>query len=66
MEFAYYSSKFPGKDPSLCEHCATAGAVVDPQLKTMWKTVLPICGSCDGIGKVEISVDHATELERQQ
>jgi len=44
VELCYYGAELGRKD--LCAHCGDPGAETDAELKTLYKTVLPICQKC--------------------
>ena len=51
MEYMYYGAPKLNVRKDLCSHCATPRAVIDEELKKVYKTVLPICSHCKSRGK---------------
>lgn len=48
IEVSYYGSRLG--QPDVCCYCAREGAQVKAELKAKYKTVLPICETCDQKG----------------
>lgn len=56
IEVSYYSSGIGRGD--LCAHCATEDSQCNMDLKKKYKTVLPLCGNCQVVGKKISCIAH--------
>ena len=52
IELLYYTAALGPVD--VCAHCGRSGADPKPELKKVYKTVLPLCEECENDGKKPI------------
>ena len=50
MEVPYYAASDIGRK-DICSHCGVENTIMNAELKTKFKTVLPICDGCISDGK---------------